>query len=163
MEVTAARGLAGLIAAWAHLYEDQKLVSAGVTWVHLSGILLGGGAAISADREALSFDPGDAQRARELARWRAVHRWVIGGLSLTVVSGLLMLFSDLKTFLPSVLYWSKMALVALLLLNGWLRLRAERSLETGSNAGLTIFRRTSIISLGLWFGILLAGMMLTTL
>jgi hypothetical protein len=156
-------GIAGLIERWAHLYEDQKLVSAGVTWVHLSGILLGGGAAIVADREALAFDPRDAHRSRDLARWRAVHTWVIAGLSLTVVSGLLMLFSDLKTFLPSVLYWSKMSLVALLLLNGYLRLRAERSLEGGSDADLTLFRRTSIFSLGLWFGILLAGMMLTTL
>lgn len=161
--MTAAGGVAGLIARWAHLYEDQKLVSAGVTWVHLSGILLGGGAAIVADREALAFDPQDAHRSRDLARWRSVHTWVITGLSLIVVSGLLMLFSDLKTFLPSALYWTKMALVGVLLLNGYVRLRAERSLEAGGDAALATFRRTSILSLVLWFAILLAGMMLTTL
>ncbi|HEY2806791.1 MAG TPA: hypothetical protein VGI92_13110 [Gemmatimonadales bacterium] len=153
----------GLIARWAHLYEDQKILSAGVTWVHLSGILLGGGAAVAADREGLRFDPRDAFRARELARWRAVHRWVLVGLALIILSGLLMLFSDLKTFLPSVLYWTKMALVVALLFNGYLRLRAERVLETGSDNGLRTFRATSIVSLVLWFTILLAGMMLTTL
>jgi len=153
----------GLIARWAHLYEDNKLVSAGVTWVHLAGILLGGGAAVVADREALWFDFKDPHRARDLARWRAVHAWVIAGLSLTFASGLLMLFSDLKTFLPAALYWTKMGLVAVLLGNGWIRLRAERALEAGRDGALRTFRATSIASLVLWFTILLLGMLLTTL
>ena len=153
----------GLIARWAHLYEDNKLVSAGVTWVHLSGILLGGGAAVVADREALWFDPRDEHRGLHLARWRSVHAWVIAGLALTFVSGLLMLFSDLKTFLPAVLYWIKMGMVLVLLGNGGLRLKAERSLAAGSDASLGMFRATSIASLVLWFTILLLGMLLTTL
>ena len=153
----------GLIARWAHLYEDQKLVSAGVTWVHLSGILLGGGAAIAADREAFREWTADPDRAVDLARWRGLHRWVIAGLGLTLASGVLMLLSDLKTFLPSVLYWTKMGLVFVLLVNGYVRLRAERSLETGSNAALRTFRGTSVLSLVLWFSILLLGMLLTTL
>ncbi len=161
--MTASGSLAQLVARWAHLYEDRKFVSAGVTYVHLAGILLGGGAAVAADREALHLTPDDADRSRDLARWRAVHRWVIVGLGLTMASGLLMLLSDLKTFLPSALYWTKMSLVVLLLVNGYVRLRAERVLEGGSNAGLRTFQRTSIISLVLWFGILLAGAMLTTL
>jgi predicted ABC-type sugar transport system permease subunit len=153
----------GLIARWAHLYEDQKLLSAGITWIHLSGILLGGGAAVAADREALRAWANDAERTVDLERWRALHRWVLGGLGLTLVSGLLMLFSDLPTFLPSVLYWTKMGLVVVLLANGYVRLKAERSLETGSNASLATFRRTSVLSIVLWFTILLAGMLLTTL
>ena len=153
----------GLIARWAHLYEDNKILSAGVTWVHLAGILLGGGAAVVADREALGFDPADQHRARDLARWRAVHAWVIAGLALIVLSGVLMLFSDLKTFLPAPLYWIKMGLVMVLLGNGWIRLRAERALEAGRDAALPTFRATSIASLVLWFTILLLGMLLTTL
>ncbi len=153
----------GLIARWAHLYEDNKLVSAGVTWVHLAGILLGGGAAVVADREALWFDPADEHRARDLARWRSVHTWVIAGLALTFASGLLMLFSDLKTFLPAALYWIKMGLVVVLLGNGWIRLKAERRLEIGGDGALRAFRATSVVSLVLWFTILLLGMLLTTL
>jgi hypothetical protein len=86
---------------------------------------------------------------------------VLAGLALTITSGLLMLFADLQTFLTSALYWSKMGLVALLLTNGYVRLRAENVLRQGGTAWIT-FRRTSAISLVLWFLILLAGAFLTT-
>jgi hypothetical protein len=54
-----------------------------------------------------------------------------------------------------------MGLVALLLTNGYVRLRAENVLRQGGTAWIT-FRRTSAISLVLWFLILLAGAFLTT-
>jgi hypothetical protein len=88
---------------------------------------------------------------------------VLTGLAVTAASGLLMLFADLKTYLPSALYWTKMALVALLLANGYVRLRAERRLSPGSDDGWRTFRITSAASLVLWFGILLAGAFLTTI
>lgn len=158
----AAPAIPGLIERWAHFYGDRKLVSAAVTYIHLAGILLGGGLAVSSDRASLQITPDhgtDVQR--DLARLYSVHRLVLGGLALTITSGLLMLFADLQTFLASPLYWSKMGLVALLLANGYIRLRAEEVLRRGGAAWLT-FRRTSAISLALWFLILLAGAFLTT-
>jgi len=152
----------GLIERWAHFYGDRKLVSAAVTYVHLAGILLGGGLAVSSGRASLRLGQEhgtDVQRA--VARLYSVHRLVLGGLALIITSGLLMLFADLQTFLASPLYWSKMGLVALLLANGYVRLRAENVLRQGGAAWRT-FRRTSAISLVLWFLILLAGAFLTT-
>jgi len=152
----------GLIGRWAQFYSDQKMVSAGITYVHLAGILLGGGIAVASDRASMRLDPGSsADVTQQLDRLYQVHRLVLIGLGLIVTSGLLMLLADLQTFLPSVLYWTKMGLVALLLGNGYVRLRAERALREGREAWV-VFRRTSAASLVLWFLILLAGTFLTT-
>jgi hypothetical protein len=152
----------GLIARWAQLYSDQKMVSAGVTYVHLAGILLGGGLAVASDRASLQLDPDSSVNvSQQLDQLYQVHRLVVLGLAITIASGLLMLLADLQTFLPSILYWTKMSLVVLLLGNGYVRLRAERALREGREAW-TLFRRTSVASLGLWFLILLAGAFLTT-
>lgn len=161
--MTPAAGVAALIARWAHFYSDRKAVSAGVTYIHLAGILLGGGMAIAADRASLQLVPAsEPDLPRELARLRAVHRVVLAGLAITITSGLAILLSDLDTYLSSVLYWTKMALVAALLFNGYLRLRAEQRLERGEDAWRR-FRVTSALSLVLLFGILLAGAFLSTI
>src|SRR2546426_2286555 len=69
--------LGPLVARWPRLYADHKVVSGGVTYVHLAGILLGGGLALSADRIVLrwSSEPGP-DRSRELESLGATHRWV---------------------------------------------------------------------------------------
>ena len=60
-------GLGTLVARWARLYADHKAVSGGVTYVHLAGILLGGGLALSADRIVLRWSSEPApDRSREL-------------------------------------------------------------------------------------------------
>ncbi|HEY2825513.1 MAG TPA: hypothetical protein VGI83_08215 [Gemmatimonadales bacterium] len=153
----------GLIARWAKLYSDSKSVSATVTFAHLGGVLLGGGFAIVADRSSLRLAPaGSGERARELRELAAVHPWVLWGLGITFATGLLQLFADLTTFLPSAVFWTKMSLVALLLGNGYVRMRTERTLIAGGAGAERRFRGTSIVSLVLWFAILLAGTMLTT-
>lgn len=154
----------GLVARWAHLYADSKALSAGVNFVHLAGILVAGGFAIVTDRASLLLAPeGGTDVLRELERGRGVHVWVLGGLAVTAASGVLQLFSDLHTYLTSTLFWAKMALIALLLLNGWVRLRVERDLQAGSAASWRRFRLTSGVSLVLWFTVLLAGVFLTTI
>ena len=54
-------------------------------------------------------------------------------------------------------------LIALLLVNGWVRMRAERDLEAGGTSDWKRFRVTSVVSLVLWFTVLLAGVFLTTI
>jgi hypothetical protein len=153
-----------LIERWAHLYSDSKALSAAVNYVHLAGILVAGGFAIVTDRASLYLSPGrEADVLRELERGRAVHLWVLGGLAVTVASGVLQLFSDLHTYLTSWLFWTKMGLIALLLLNGWVRLRSERGLEAGGAREWKRFHLTSAVSLALWFSVLLAGVFLTTI
>ena len=156
--------LSRLVAWWAHLYSDSKALSAAVTFVHLGGILVAGGFAIVTDRASVVLlREAEPDFQREMSRMGSVHAWVLGGLTFTAASGLLMLLADLHTYLTSVLYWTKMALIVALLANGWLRMRAENLLRDGMLSRRALFRRTSLISVGLWFAVLLAGAFLSTI
>ena len=149
-----------LLARWAHLYGHTP-VSATVTYFHLVGILVGGGVAVAADRASLRLSPATGPDWRtELDRLAAVHRWVVGGLALIFASGLLMALAQVANFGTSVVFWTKMGLVALLIGNGYARLRTEMALRRGSVAAWGWFRRTSTASLVLWFLILFAGALL---
>ncbi len=153
-------GLAGLVHRWAKFYDDRTSVSTAVTYVHLAGILVAGGFAIVADRASLRLSPsGDVDQLRQLDEIASVHRWVIIGLLVTFVSGMLMFFSDLNTYMHSAVFWTKMGLIVLLLGNGYVRMRAEAALRRGV-AVWRRFRQTSIASLALWFAVLLAGTIL---
>jgi len=148
-----------LAAPWASFYDDSKAVSTAVTILHLGGMLLAGGLAISADRSTLRARTR-SDRSRHLEELTAVHKPVMIGLAITVVSGLLMLAADLKTFLPSVLFWLKMGAFGALLLNGSLLARAERQLRVGIVEPETGWRRlriTSVASATLWFLALVLG------
>ena len=93
------------MAWWAHLYADSKALSSGVNFVHLAGILVAGGFAIVTDRASLLLSPeSGTDILRELERGRGVHAWVLGGLAVVAASGVLQLFSDLHTYLTSVLF-----------------------------------------------------------
>jgi hypothetical protein len=156
--------LSRLVEWWAHLYSDSKVLSAAVAYVHLSGILVAGGFAIVTDRASiLLLRQAEPDYSRELPRLEGVHAWVLGGLAVVAVSGLLMLLADLHTYLTSLLFWTKMALIAVLLANGWVRMRAEHLLRDGMTSRRALFRRTSLVSVGLWFAVLLAGAFLSTI
>jgi hypothetical protein len=143
-----------LVARWAQLYSDDRAVSSTVTYVHLAGVLLGGGVAVAADRVALG-------KARTVAVLDPrVHRWVLAGLGVIVVSGLLMMLADLHTYVTSAVFWVKMGLTLLLLGNGYVRLQAETAVRRGVTAAWNRLRSASIASLVLWFVILLAGTIL---
>jgi hypothetical protein len=148
-----------LLARWAHFYGHTP-VTASVTYLHLVGILVGGGVAVAADRAALRLSPATPDWSQELDRLASVHRWVIAGLALIFASGVLMMFAELDRVATSVVFWAKMGLIALLLGNGYIRMRAERALRLGRAAGWGRFRRASLASLMLWLVVLLAGTLL---
>lgn len=153
---------AGLVATWAHLYNDSKTMSDAVTFVHLAGILLGGGVAIAADRAALHHALDSDVPFLAPLGGRAVHRWVVVALIAITASGVLMLLADVHTYATAPLFWVKMALTLLLVANGYVRLRAERAVLGGVQAARARFRNTSLVSLALWLVILLAGTMLVS-
>lgn len=149
-----------LLAGWTHFYGYTP-VSATVTYLHLAGILLGGGVAVTADRASLRLAPHTMSDWRtELDRLAAVHRWVVSGLALIFTSGLLMALAKIETVGSSGVFWIKMGLVAMLLANGYARLRSEVALRRGSVAAWGWFRWSSTASLVLWFLVLLAGALL---
>lgn len=157
-------GLVELLKPWNDFYSHSKTTQTIVTFFHIGGLLLAGGLAIAADRgtmRALKIAASDRHHyTREL---REVHRWVITGLVVVVLSGLLMLASDFETFWGSPIYWIKMSLVVILLANGWGMQRAESMLArdaSESSPGWAVLRRTAISSLSLWFVITALGIAL---
>jgi hypothetical protein len=149
---------------WSDLYSRNIPVQTAVTFVHFAGILVAGGFALATDRMTLRMSSGDAAARRlHLAELRAVHRPVLVGLVLTGLSGTLMLAADLETFATSLVFWVKLGLIGILLLNGYLMTRAEQSLRGdagGGAAGWRRLRRTSIASVALWLIVLLLGTVL---
>jgi hypothetical protein len=59
------------------------------------------------------------------------------------------------------IFWTKMALVALLLTNGLAMRRAERSARDEPATGWSRLHRAAMVSLVLWFLIVFAGTVLT--
>ena len=159
--LVAGGGPLGLIAWWAHAYNDTKAVGTAVTYLHFAGVLLGGGFAVVADCDALRHSRAPAESPPALIQPADVHSWVLAGLAIVFATGLLMMLADLHTYATSAVFWIKMGLIVLLLGNGYGRVRAERAVGRGAAAGWRWLRRTSVASLALWFAVLLVSTILT--
>ncbi len=157
--------LATTLRPWSDLYNGSALVSDGVTFAHLGGMLVAGGFAVAADRTVLrSGRAPEGDRSFVLRELRDVHRPVLWGLAVVLLSGLAMMLSDVRTFLPSWVFWAKMALIGLLLLNGLTLERAERRLAADplERTAWRRLRRASLRSGGLWILTVLFGVLLTS-
>ena len=157
-------GLARFVEPWAHLYADSKLVATIVTFGHIASLLMAGGLAVATDRSTLrALRLAAADRDRHLEELGGVHRLVVGGLALSVITGLLLFASDVETFLGSWIFWLKMALICVLLVNGYAMTRAESALRADASEGAPSWarlRRSALVSVGLWYAITLAGVAL---
>jgi len=150
--------MAHLLASWESLYANSAALRTIIAFAHIAGLVGGGGAAVVADRAALSLHRrSSAQRIDHLASLRETHRVVIGGLVAVGVSGVLLLAADSATFLHSWVFWVKMALVALLVVNGLFVIRAEAAAALGRDRGWTMLKWTAMASLTLWVLTTLAG------
>ena len=147
---------------WASVYSNHAVLRSAVDFLHVGGLLGGGGAAIAADRAALT-----AHRRPDLADWldsfHTTHRLVLIGIVIILISGLLMLAADLDTYLYSRVFWTKMALFALLLFNGSLLVRTESGARRGDQGAAGRLRLLATASLALWFLVTLAGAALTNI
>jgi len=157
-------GLVRLCEPWANIYSHSIAVSTAVTFVHVAALLFGGGIAIAADRGTLrSLRLEASMRGTHLDELGALHRVVLTGISLSLVSGLLLLTADLETFFGSWVFWTKMALVVTLLINGFTMTRSEKALRaepSPESPHWKVLRRSAVASLALWFVITLAGVVL---
>jgi hypothetical protein len=151
-----------LTTSWAQVYSNHAALRIGVTFCHFAGLMAGGGLAVATDRTTLRLmAASEIARVTHLDELRAIHRVVIGGLALMVMSGVLMAAADFETVAVSVVFWTKMALVALLILNGLAMQRAERAATRAPEVAWPRLHRAAIVSLVLWFLIVLAGTVLT--
>lgn len=157
--------LAGWFEPWSDLYANSAVLSTLVVFAHIAALVFAGGLAVTLDRATLRAARGPAEfRWRQLDELAAAHRLVVVGVSLSVISGLLLLAADVQTYLTSPIYWTKMTLFALLLLNGWTMTRVESRIRHAPNAddetGWRRLRRAALFSMVLWFAIAFGGVAL---
>lgn len=167
--------LTSLLQPWADLYGDNSALSTSIVALHVLAMFLGGGIAIGADRRVLLATPGTAEAHRAVAEdLKAQHGVVIGSLIAIVVSGALLATADIGTFAVSLVFWSKMGVFALLMVNGLLMRRTEaRVVQAAKNTtefsvvgpDLSLpwdaLRRSAWASLAGWFLTVLLGVLLT--
>jgi len=146
-----------MFASWSDIYSNSAFLRSAILFAHVGGLLVGAGSAVAMDRITLTAAPGDAHQLKALA---GSHRIVLGGLVAIIVSGVLMLAANLDTFLVSRFFWTKMALVLLLLINGVRLTRAEAAARAGAASGWARLRSASVASMVLWVLITLFGAIL---
>lgn len=163
-----AERVAELAAPWQSAYSNSAVLSTAVLFLHLAALVAGGGLALAADRGTWRAWRGEpADRARHLTELGLTHRPVLAALALSFASGVLLFLADVEEYAASPLYWTKMALVACLLVNGFFMTRAEGALRAGAaprGAGERLWSRlraNAVLSGALWFATLLAGTALT--
>ena len=170
--VIAASGLLDRVIAladpWKERYSDSKVLETLVVFVHVAGLVIGGGLALATDRATLRAGRHEwPERRRHLLDLAGTHRVVLGSLAAVFVSGALLFFSDVETFATSWVFWVKMGLVALLLINGLVMTSAERALGAVGDAGVPPetqwgrLRTVALTSGVLWLATTLAGVALT--
>ena len=156
--------LVSLFQPWNDFYSHSKTTETIVICLHIGGLLLAGGFAIAADRATIrSIGRSADSRAAQLQELGAIHRWVITGLTAVVLSGVALLASDFETFWGSWIYWLKMVLVVVLLINGYQMMRVEKALEldpSESSPKWSVLHRTALTSLTLWFATTFVGIAL---
>jgi uncharacterized membrane protein len=149
---------------WSAYYGDHQMISLTVRYVHLAALMVGGGSALAIDRVVL----GTARRRTEDRRQAAMtalsgsHRVVVPALIVVTITGVLMTAADWSTFEVSKLFWSKMALFAMLVANGGALVAAERRYADG--VVIEKWRRVLLASgasVLLWLLILWVGEWLT--
>jgi len=160
-----AQYLAHLLAPWVNLYSNSLTVETVVVFLHVGGLVVAGGLAWMLDRAVLrsARDPSHPARAELARKLGGSHGTVLVGLGVVVLSGVALTAADPKTFLVSWIFWTKMALIVLLLFNGWLLKRAGAHVAAEPEAELSFRRlhRAAIRSTGLWALTILAGVALS--
>jgi hypothetical protein len=146
------------IDVWASLYANHSALRTTVEFLHLAGLVGGGGYAIVVDRSTLAAVRASASvRAAQLTVIRGAHRVVITGLAVLFATGLLLFAADLDTFLWSRVFWLKMGLVGLLIGNGAIMRAAQKQAERGAVRAWSRLRTAAVVSFLLWFLTILAG------
>jgi len=150
-----------LLQTWGSFYANHAAIRTLVAFVHVGGLILGGGLAVAADRAVLTAVLDDDRSRRSLlGTLEGTHRLVVGSLVVIAASGLLLFASDVEAFLYSRFFWIKMGLVVLLAVNGLVLWRAERRARSGDHTAWNTLRFTAIASITLWFLTTLGGVAL---
>lgn len=147
-----------MLEAWNSFYSSHAAIRTAVGFVHISGLVAGGGCAITADLATIIHARDkEAARSTQLHLLERTHAIVVGGLVALTLSGLLLFAADIPTYLPSRIFWIKMVMFAMLVVNGMLMLAGEKRVARGEPRAWTRLHHRSVTSLVLWGFITLAG------
>jgi hypothetical protein len=154
---------------WRRLFTQSPLLSTLILFGHLGGLLAAGGLTVAAERATLRLDPSDdVDRRRHLVDLARLRMPVFGAFTVALLSGALLFLADVEAFAASRIFWTKMSLVALLLVNTLVTARLDSALRRGDDAAApdTSAARTrawrrrragAIASAALWFGLVFVG------
>jgi uncharacterized membrane protein len=147
-----------VLETWASFFSNHAAVRTLLGFLHVGGLLAGGGCAIFADRLILRTARRNPEaRQEQLHILEGIHRIVLTGLAAIVVSGVLLFAADTDTYLYSKFFWIKMGLFLLLMANGALLVSAERKAERGDERAWKRLTLASGASVLLWFLTTLIG------
>ena len=155
--------LVGVVAWWSSYYGNHQIASVAIRFLHLTGIIMGGGTGLFADRQVLrAAISAPAEREAVLVTLSRAHAHVISWILIVGITGALMTAADTATFLVSKVYWIKMALVGLLIANGIALFFVEsRTRRLGAATEWPRLVLVSTISAVLWLTTLFLGTLLT--
>ena len=155
--MTLALAIRDAVIDWGSYYSNHAVLRTFIAFAHVGGLVAGGGAAMVADRGILAaIQRGEIERRTLLTSVRSTHAVVLAGLVAVMASGVLLFAADVDTYLASRLFWIKMALVVLLMINGLVLTSAERR-ATADDISWGTLRWTAMASLALWFLTTLLG------
>jgi predicted MFS family arabinose efflux permease len=150
--------LTHFLESWGSLYANHAALRTAIGFIHVGGLLAGGGCAITADLATITaVRDRSATHPTQLQLLKRTHLIVVLGLVALSVSGGLLLAADIDTYLYSKVFWLKMALVVLLMANGVLLLVGERQVKRGQAHAWVRLHYIATVSLVLWFLTTLAG------
>jgi hypothetical protein len=156
--------VAALAQPWADMYADSGVLATLIVFLHLGGLTVAGGFALAFDRSTLRVERGVvADRSGFLRELNAVHLPVIVAMTVVIASGFALMLADVEVFLPSKVFWLKMGVFALLMLNGLVVQAAGRRLSRDAMdaRGWVRLRRATLRSIGLWAAVIFLGVLLT--
>ena len=134
-----------LIDSWASVYANHAALRTALAFIHMAGLMAGGGGAITADLATITAArTRSATLSTQLAILKRTHYIVVPGLIALVVSGVLLTAADLENFLASPVFWLKMGLFAILVGNGVLLVTGERRLAHASSGSWTQIGRAHV-------------------
>jgi uncharacterized membrane protein len=144
--------LNALVPAWESYYANHPMVRTFVAFAHVAPLIAGAGFAVTTDSEVLQATHRDHERLLGARAHRHRHSVVLVSLIVTIISGVLLFASDADAFLHSSFFWTKMALVGLLIVNGaFLRYADKRAIHNPDDLRWRPIRVAATVSMILWF------------
>lgn len=144
--------LRDLAVTWGSIYSNHAALRTIIAFAHVGGLVAAGGASFVADRQILSaFKHRVTDGSSGLRTVHKAHSVILAGLTIVIVSGVLLFAADLDAYLASRLFWIKMALVVALTVNGAILTRAEYRASNNIDDSWETLKWTAIASLCLWF------------